>query len=92
MTKIRVEHALGREAARQRFESLTRKHGIAVQSSDGGASGSLEKPVPFMGAVRARFVVLEEAIELDIVQAPAFLSPETIQRMVGDELRRALTG
>jgi hypothetical protein len=90
MTTVRVEHRLGREGARQRFEALARKHGIAVESSDGGFSGAIERPVPFVGSVRAEFAIEDAALELRIVRAPAFPSAETIRRMVSDELSKAL--
>jgi hypothetical protein len=40
--------------------------------------------------VQGRFVVSETAIDITVDSAPAFLGPDTIRRMVSDELSKAL--
>jgi hypothetical protein len=89
MTSIRVEHKLGKAAALQRFQQLLQQRGIAVTST-GENRGTLEKNVPFAGRVRATFEVLDDAVSVEIVEAPAFPSADTIRRMVSDELQRVL--
>lgn len=90
MSDIRVEHGLALPAAVERFAKLAEQHGLGLQSSDGGHSGTLEKKLPFVGAVKGRFRVTEGAIEIDIDSAPSFPGPETIRRMVSEELGRVL--
>ena len=90
MIDIRVEHRLGLDGAVARFAQLAAQKGIALTSSDGGHSGSLEKQLPFVGAVKGRFRVTEASIEIGVDQAPPFPGPETIRRLVGEELAKAL--
>jgi hypothetical protein len=90
MTNIRVEHKLGLQGAVERFGQVAQRHGMVLHSSDGGHSGSIEKKVPFVGAVQGRFAVSETAIDITVDSAPAFLGPDTIRRMVSDELSKAL--
>lgn len=92
MSDVHVEHRLGRDEACERLAALARKHGLKLTSSDGGYSGTLEKALAFVGSVRGRFRVLDDALEVDIEAAPAFPSAETIRRGIADELSRALSG
>jgi len=90
MSDIRVEHKLGLDGAVARFQELARQHGLKLQSSDGGHSGTLEKKLPFVGVARGRFHVTDTAVEIAIDSAPSFPGPETIRRMVSEELAKAL--
>ncbi|MFM7296703.1 MAG: hypothetical protein ACKO4Q_05715 [Planctomycetota bacterium] len=85
-----MEHKLGLEGAVGRFQELARQHGLKLQSSDGGHSGTLEKKLPFVGVARGRFHVTDTAVEIAIDSAPSFPGPETIRRMVSEELAKAL--
>jgi hypothetical protein len=88
--EIRVAHRLGREGARERLQALAARHGIAVESAD-GFRGTLQKSLPLVGAVRAEFEVLDQALVVRIVQAPAFPSIETIRRKVSEELGKIVS-
>lgn len=90
MIDIRVEHRLGLAGAVARFAQLAAHKGITIATSDGGHSGTLEKQLPFVGSVKGRFRVTEVTVEIDVDQAPPFPGPETIRRMVGEELAKAL--
>lgn len=90
MIEIKVGHALGVEAASARLAAAWKKHGVQVESADGGRSGKLTKPLPFVGAARADFAVRADAVEVRVTQAPAFPGADTIRRMIEDELRTIL--
>jgi hypothetical protein len=90
MSDIRVEHKLGLQGAVERFQDLARRHDLKLHSSDGGHSGTLEKKLPFVGSAQGRFLVTDTAVEITIDSAPSFPGPETIRRMVSEELAKAL--
>ena len=91
MTTIRVAHRLSRTDLRERFERLLAKHKIAVTPA-GEDRGTIEKAIPFAGKVRASYELQDGAVELELLETPAFPSQETIRRMVTEELERLLAG
>jgi hypothetical protein len=90
MIQASVQHRLGVEAARQRLAELFARKQIACDWSPDGAAGEIEKSLPLVGPIRARFVIGDATIEVEVLQAPAFPSPATIQRTIVDELSRVL--
>jgi hypothetical protein len=90
VSTLRIEHELGRDGARERIAGLAKKHSVQLETAD-GLQGHLSKTLPFVGRVRARFAIEERLLEVEILEAPAFPSAETLRRMVEDELKRALT-
>ena len=85
--QLRIEHQCGAGEARQRLESLAREHGIDLQSD--GDSGRLAHSTP-MGAVQARYSILEDAVEVEIEKKPAFLPNDLVRRKVEEGLRDIL--
>ena len=85
---LRIEHQCGAEEARRRLEGLAQQHGIELQS-DGPGSGRLAHKTP-MGAVKARYVIGEDAVEVEIEKKPAFLPAQLVKRSVEDGLREIL--
>lgn len=90
MNEVRVTHKLGRDGAKQRLASLAQHHGIALRFAPDGYSGELEKSVAFIGKARATFAVEHDALAVRVIEAPAFLSEETVRRKLEEELSRVL--
>lgn len=90
MITTRVEHRLGFEGARQRLLALFERKQIQCAWESDGRVGVVEKTLPLVGVARAKVTVHEDAIEVELLQAPAFPSPATIQRTIVDELSRLL--
>ena len=86
---IRVEHALGRDEALRRILSLAGRLGVRVTAPDGDGTGTLEKETP-LGAARASWRVRDDAVELEIEAKPPFVPRATVERVVSEELRKAL--
>lgn len=87
---VRVAHSLGRDGAKQRLDKLAQHHGIALEFAADGYSGELEKSVAFIGKARATFIVEQDALTVHVVEAPTFLSEETVRRKLEEELSRVL--
>ncbi len=90
MTTTRVNHQLGLDGARQRLLALFERKQIECAWESDGLVGVVEKTLPLVGVAKARVTLSESVIEVELLQAPAFPSPATIQRTIVEELSRVL--
>lgn len=90
MITARIQHQLGAAGARARLAELFERKQIECVWEADGRSGVLAKTLPLVGLAKARIVVSEDAVEVEVLQAPSFPSAATIQRLIVDELTRAL--
>lgn len=90
MITASVNHRLGLEGARQRLLELFERKQIECAWEADGLVGVVQKALPLVGVAKARVTVREESVDVELLQAPAFPSPATIQRAMVDELSRVL--
>lgn len=90
MITARIQHQLGPAGARAKLEQLFERKQIQCEWEADGRAGVIAKTLPLVGQAKARVVLSDDAVEVEVLQAPAFPSAATIQRLIVDELTRAL--
>ena len=87
MTSRKGQASEGGAGPRRRPNASWRGAGTSTTTSK---SGTLEKSVGFLGSVRGRYRVAEDAILIAVTEAPPFVPDETLRRLLQDELGREL--
>ncbi len=90
MIRARVPHPHGVDGARERLKELFERKQIGCAWDADGRGALVSKALPFVGEAQARVVFLADAVEVEMVKAPPFPSADTIQRLIVEELARAL--
>ena len=89
MTRIRIPHRLASDEARARLARIARSNDVLITPAEDGLSGTLEKTVSLLGKVSGHYSIGQDAIEIEVLDAPPMLPPETLERMLMDELGKA---
>lgn len=90
MISASIQHGLGVDGARARLQRLFETKQIACEWAADGLSGVVSKQLPLVGVAQARVTLGASSVEVEVLKAPAFPSPATIQRTIVDELSRVL--
>lgn len=90
MITARIQHQLGAAGARTRLEQFFELKQIESTWEADGRSCVIAKALPLVGLAKARVELSDDAVAVEVLQAPAFPSAATIQRLIVDELTRAL--
>lgn len=88
-TRWRHEHPLAADEAARRLKALAAEKGVATTEDADGLGGLVAKDTPF-GPARARWRSVAGAIEVELVEAPAFVPSSMIERALRDGLARVL--
>lgn len=88
-TTWRHAHPLAAAEAARRLKALAAKKGVAATDDADGLGGVVEKDTPF-GPAKARWRSLDGAVEVELVEAPAFVPSSMIERALRDGLTRVL--
>lgn len=87
--EIRVTHTLGREQGMQRMLAAAGRLGLELEVQEGAYEGEVRKSSP-LGAIQARFSILEAEAVIVITKKPAFLPQDTVRRAIEEGLREEL--
>jgi len=90
MITVRIPHPLGLEGSRQRLDQLFKAKQLSCAWNAAGDVAILSKTLPFVGEAEAEVKLHEDAVEVVVTKAPAFPAADTVQRLIVDELTRAL--
>jgi hypothetical protein len=90
-TRWRHAHALPEDEAARRLRDLAREKGVEHEPDADGLGGTIAKDTPF-GPARARWRSVAGAIEVELLEAPAFVPSSMIERALRDGLTRVLGG
>ncbi|TAJ02413.1 MAG: hypothetical protein EPO68_18145 [Planctomycetota bacterium] len=85
----RHEHPLAVDEAARRLKALAVEKGVATSDDADGLGGVVAKDTPF-GPAKARWRSVSGAIEVELVEAPAFVPSSMIERALRDGLTRVL--
>lgn len=88
-TTWRHEHPLAADEAARRLKALAAEKGVDASDDADGLGGIVAKDTPF-GPAKARWRSVAGAIEVELVEAPAFVPSSMIERALRDGLTRVL--
>jgi hypothetical protein len=87
--KWRHEHPLSAAEAARRLKTLAAEKGVESNDDADGLGGVVAKDTPF-GPAKARWRSLDGVVEVELVEAPAFVPSSMIERALRDGLTRVL--